>query len=59
MIGPNVNLNKQEKAVRLEERSRIAAYLREKAQGLSWIPRTILESAADEIMDGEHWRKQA
>lgn len=58
MTAPGVNLNKQEKAVRLEERSRIVAYLRTSAASLSPITRRIVENLLSDIEDGEHWKDQ-
>lgn len=56
---PGHDKTKAERAIRIEERSRIAAFLREKAQALSWVAKTILENAAEEITDGEHWKPRS
>ena len=56
-MRPGSNANKQEQAVRGEERSRIVAYLRTRAADLSPIVRIVIENLLEDVIDGEHWRK--
>jgi len=55
MTAPGTNASKREKAVRLEERSRIAAYIRERAGRLS-MAGCLLSNLAEDIAQGDHWR---